>query len=82
MNKKSKNNGVAHLVGIGLDNEDGHKRITKAEEFSVVGGSDETHGRLTETLVKTFEQLGAKGKTLQSVSREELSEIVNRSIPN
>ncbi len=45
----------AHLLGLGLDNDDGHKRLTSAEQFTIVGGSEETHGRMTETVVKTFE---------------------------
>ncbi len=57
----------AHLLGIGLDNEDGHKRITTAEQFTIVGGSDETHGRMTETVIKTFEELKTRGKALQAV---------------
>lgn len=71
-----------HLLGLGLDNEDGHKRVTQAEKFSIVGGSEETHGRMTETMLKTFETLDRKGKTLEQVEKEELSEIIQRSMPN
>ena len=76
--KKEKN---AHLLGIGLDNTDGHKRITVAEEFSIVGGSSETHDRITETVVKTFEELKSRGKSLSQVNRYELGEIINQSSP-
>jgi len=71
----------AHLLGIGLDNTDGHKRITVAEEFSIVGGSPETHERMTETVVKTFEELKNRGKSLNQVNRDELGEIINDSSP-
>jgi peroxiredoxin len=71
----------AHLLGIGLDNEDGHKRITSAEQFTIVGGSDETHGRLTETVIKTFEELKTRGKPLQAVEPKELAEIIHKSTP-
>ena len=27
------------MLGIGLDNKDGHKRITKGDNFMLVGGS-------------------------------------------
>ena len=30
----------AHLLGVGLDNEDGHKRLTRAEQFTIVGGDE------------------------------------------
>ena len=71
----------AHLLGLGLDNEDGHKRLTRAEKFSIVGGSEETHDRMTETLVKTFEDLKDKGKELEETDKEELSELIQRNTP-
>lgn len=71
----------AHLLGIGLDNEDGHKRLTAAEQFTIVGGSDETHGRLTETVLKTFEELKSRGKPLQVVEPHELAEIIHKATP-
>jgi len=71
----------AHLLGVGLDNEDGHKRITTAEQFTILGGSDETHGRMTETVVKTFEELKTRGKKLHSIEPQELAEIIDKATP-
>jgi hypothetical protein len=71
----------AHLLGIGLDNEDGHKRITQAEQFTLVGGSDETHTRMTETVIKTFEELKSRRKHLHTVEPQELAEIIHKSTP-
>ena len=71
----------AHLLGLGLDNQDGHKRLTAAEEFTIVGGSDETHGRMTETVIKTFEELKTRGKPLHIVEPQELAEIIHKSTP-
>lgn len=71
----------AGLLGVGLDNQDGHKRITTGEQFAIVGGSEETHGRMTETVIKTFEELKQRGKPLQKVDPEELAEIIQRSTP-
>ena len=51
---KAKSTPSAALIGVGLDNQDGHKRLTAGEQFAIVGGSEETHGRMTETVVKTF----------------------------
>ena len=76
-----KNNRKAHLLGIGLDNQDGHKRLTRAEKFSIVGGSEETHDRMTETLVKTFENLKTKGKDLEDTEKDELAELIHRNTP-
>ena len=72
---------VAGLLGVGLDNEDGHKRITRGEKFALVGGSQETHDRMTETMVKTFEELKRRDKHLETVDRRELSEIIHKSTP-
>lgn len=75
----------ASLLGVGLDNTDGHKRITRGEnngeKFALVGGSAETHERMTETVVKTFEHLSSKGKRLADVGPRELAEILHKSTP-
>tara|TARA_B100002019_G_C20978883_1_gene454795 strand:+ start:80 stop:319 length:240 start_codon:yes stop_codon:yes gene_type:complete len=68
------------LLGLGLDNNDGHKRITQAERFSIVGGNEETHHTLTEVAIKTFETLDKKGKTLDTVEKEELNDIIHNSL--
>lgn len=79
--KKKPAKAAAGLLGIGLDNQDGHKRVTTGEQFAIVGGSEETHGRMTETVVKTFEELKQRGKQLQHVEPSELAEILHRSTP-
>ncbi len=71
----------AGLLGVGLDNTDGHKRVTTGEHFVLVGGSAETHERMTETTVKTFEELKRRDKQLQSVDPRELAEIIHKSTP-
>jgi hypothetical protein len=82
VNKKRKSTPKAGLLGIGIDNTDGHKRITTGEQFAIVGGSEETHGRMTETVIKTFEELKVRGKPLHKVEPKELAEIVHRATPN
>ena len=72
---------TAHLLGIGLDNEDGHKRITTGEKFVLLGGSQETHERMTETMVKTFEELKRRDRQLESVDPRELGEIIHKAQP-
>ncbi len=69
------------LIGIGLDGNDGHKRITKADRFAIIGGSADTHERMTETVIKTFETLDRRGKDLQKVEQKELSEIIKENTP-
>mgnify|MGYP001269604691 CR=1 FL=1 len=71
-----------HLVGLGLDCDDGHTRITQGEEFSIVGGSEETHGCMTETVCKTFEDLKNEGRTLANVEQEHLQELLHNNLPD
>tara|TARA_B100000282_G_C31367276_1_gene325028 strand:- start:66 stop:329 length:264 start_codon:yes stop_codon:yes gene_type:complete len=73
---------MAHLFGLGLDCTDGHKRITQAEKFSILGGSENTHDKMTETLFKTFEDLSLKGKTLESASMEEITDLIQKNTPD
>lgn len=79
MKKKKGKPIIQGILGVGLDNEDGHKRITTGEKFAILGGSEETHERLTETVVKTFEELKQRGKALEQVEPTELAEIVQKS---
>ena len=71
----------AHLFGLGLDGSDGHKRITQAEKFSIIGGSEQTHDKMTETLIKTVEDLSIKGKSLEETSMEEVSDLIRKNTP-
>ena len=65
------------MLGVGLDNQDGQKRITKGENFVLVGGSEETHERMTETAIRVNEMLSARGKTLDTVERDEFIDIIS-----
>jgi hypothetical protein len=71
----------AGLLGVGLDNTDGHKRITTGEKFVLVGGSAETHDRMAETTIKTFEELKRRDKHLETIEPRELAEILHKSTP-
>ena len=67
------------MLGIGLDNKDGHKRITKGDNFMLVGGSEETHEKMTETAVKFNEKLSKRGKRLGELSREEFTDLIREA---
>ena len=69
----------AMLLGLGFDNRDGHKRITRGDNFCLVGGSEETHEAMTETAVKFNEKLSRKGKTLDDLSREEFLDMMHEA---
>ena len=62
------------MLGVGLDS-DGHKRLTTGPNFALVGGSQETHEQMTEKAVKINEKLKARGKQLETVTREEFDDI-------
>jgi hypothetical protein len=81
VSKKKPRKGPGALLGLGLDNDDGHRRITTGERFAILGGSAETHERMTETLVKTFEELKLRGKALDEVPRVELADIIKKVSP-
>ncbi|NLX04409.1 MAG: hypothetical protein GXY33_04615 [Phycisphaerae bacterium] len=65
----------AMLLGMGLDNEDGHVRITKGTNFRLLGGSHETHERMQEQAIKFNEKLDRRGRRLEEVSREEFVDL-------
>lgn len=82
MSERPQNSKVNGLIGIGLDNRDGHKRLTRAPKFAVVGGSEETHEKMTETLIKTFEDLKRRGKELEDTDTHEISELLQKHTPD
>jgi hypothetical protein len=81
VSKKKSKRGPSALLGLGLDNDDGHRRITTGEQFAILGGSAETHERMTETVVKTFEELKQRGKHLDEVRPVELADIIKKAAP-
>ena len=66
----------ASMLGVGLDNTDGQVRITRGDNFTLCGGSEETHSIMQETAVKVNEQLDRKGKTLDETSPQEFRDIL------
>jgi hypothetical protein len=75
---KSAKHKNALLLGVGLDGKDGHTRVTRGENFQLVGGSEETHGVMQEKAIKLNEHLKRRGKTLDTVSHEEFHEIADK----
>ena len=75
-NKPTNRSGRASMVGVGLDNQDGEVRLTRGKNFTLVGGSEETHSVMQETAVKVNEELDRKGKTLDETSPDEFRDIL------
>lgn len=80
MSKNEKDKEVVGFLGIGLDNEDEHKRVTTSEHFLLVGGSEETHERMQETAIYFNEALEETGKRLEDTSTEEAMDLLRESM--
>ena len=77
---KAKTEEVVGLIGVGFDNADGHQRITKGEEFVLVGGSEDTHERMQDVAIHVTESLKTKGKRLQDAEIQELLDLVQMAL--
>jgi hypothetical protein len=68
----------AFFLGVGLDNQDGHYRQTKGEDFLLIGGSEDTHSVMQDKAIALAEELARRGKRLKDVdSPEELRDIAH-----
>lgn len=65
----------AALLGLAFDNEDGHTRLTRGDNFVLCGGSQDTHAVMQETAVKINERLDKEGRRLEDVPVKELRTI-------
>jgi hypothetical protein len=68
----------ATLIGLGLDGGQGPQRIITGKECLVVGGSEETHAEMIQTMLKLETELDRRGCALGDVPPEELAEIARR----
>jgi hypothetical protein len=71
---------VAGFLGLGLDNADGHQRLTRADNFLLMGGSAETHERMQDAAIYFNEALERRGKTLPETSAEEALDLLRESL--
>ena len=71
---------VGGIPGVGLDGEDGHKRITRTPEMVLLGGSAETHERMQETAIKFAEGLEKRGKVLGEVTTREALDLLKEAV--
>jgi len=63
------------LLGLGLDNEDGHVRYTRGPNFHPLGGSEGTHEEMQDKAVQFNEELRKREKQLEDINREEFRDI-------
>jgi len=79
-NKKRDEPEVIGFLGVGLDNKDGHKRVTQSEMFLLVGGSEETHEHMQDTAIRFEETLRKRGKRLKDTSADEAADLLRDAL--
>jgi hypothetical protein len=78
--KKKKQPEVLGFLGVGLDNADGHRRLTRTENFLLVGGSEETHEQMQDVTIRFNESLEKRGKRLQDASVPEVVDLMKEAM--
>jgi hypothetical protein len=71
---------VIGLLGVGLDDKDGHKRVTKSDDFVLIGGSEKTHEQMQDVALRFQESLQNRGKRLQDASQDEVRELLVKAM--
>lgn len=77
---KSEQTKDAALLGVGFDNQDEETRLTKGENYLLVGGSKQTHEIMQETAVRVNEQLEKKGKRLADLEPNEFRDVMAEAV--
>lgn len=68
----------AAIIGLGLDGRGTPHRIISGEECLVLGGSEETHADILETMLRLEVELERIGRPLGEVAPDQLAEIAWR----
>jgi hypothetical protein len=71
---------IVGFLGVGLDNQDGHQRLTRTDNFLLIGGSAETHEHMQDTAIRFGESLQKRGKTLPEASAEEALDLLRKAL--
>jgi hypothetical protein len=79
-NKKQSTPEVVGFLGVGLDGQDGHQRLTRTEHFLLVGGSEETHEQMQEVSIRFNEGLKQRGKDLRDTSVPEVADLMRKAL--
>ncbi|MFC1632455.1 hypothetical protein ACFL2I_07870 [Candidatus Omnitrophota bacterium] len=69
---------ASFLLGLGLDAQDEHKRITRGKNFYIFGGSKRTHQSMQETCIKFNEELTKRHKNLDQITHKEFRDIAGK----
>jgi hypothetical protein len=74
--KKKPQQEFVALLGVGIDGDDGHTRLTRGKEFVLYGGSADTHARMQETVIKVVERLESRGRRIADAAPGELRDLL------
>ena len=77
---RSKKQVVGGLIGLGLDGQDGHQRVTQGEDFLLVGGSEDTHGRMQDLVVRMDESLKRTGRRFADLTPREFEDLARKKL--
>ena len=66
------------LLGVGFDGDDRHQRVSRGENFLLVGGSRETHEEMQDKAISFSSELRQRGRRLEEIDRDEFREIAQR----
>jgi hypothetical protein len=78
--KKKKQPEVIGFLGVGLDSNDGHQRLTRTDNFFLVGGSQETHEHMQDVTIRFNESLEKRGKRLKDTSVPEVEDLMKEAM--
>lgn len=68
------------LLGIGFDGHDGHKRVTSGDDFTLLGGSRETHEQMQDLVMRLEEKAKRRGKRIRDLEGDEFEDLVRESM--
>lgn len=68
------------VLGLGVDNDGGHERITLGPEFQLVGGSAEAHAWMQDLMRVIRQKLKRDGRSLGDLSKAEFEVLAQESL--
>ncbi len=69
---------IRFLMGLGLDS-DGHARVTRGDDFLLLGGSEATHETMQEHVERFHDTLEKMGTDLQNASEDQMLDAAGES---
>ena len=78
--RRNKREVVGGLIGLGLDGQDGHQRVTQGDDFLLVGGSEDTHGRMQDLVVRMNDDLKRVGRRFADLTPREFEDLARKKL--